>query len=319
MQFSGFKPSNIAHSVRSGVAELAGAIPVNDPVSRRISPVMIIGCGRSGNTLLRSMLVAGGEIGIPPESYVWPSIARDFAHWRFTKWENVARQVVRSFEGSDFGFADDDLKRIEADAVRLPNTSLAALLDLIYDTYCNLNGFAGRRWGDKTPLNILDIRVIEDIFPAAQYVHIVRDPRAVALSIVEAAKTSTRIREKTLTAAAERWNKSVRNARALEKRVGSSRFIEIKYENLVADPERELSRLCQYLGVQYSREMLSFYRAADTLGDVPVLFHHAQVLKPLDPAKADSWKHKIGRADRITVERMTAKYRRQFGYGECGG
>ena len=316
MQLSDAKPSNVAHKLTSGIARVAGAIPLNDPFSRRISPVMIVGCGRSGNTLLRSMLVAGGEIGIPPESYVCPSLARRFARWRFAKWQFVARQVVRSFEGSDFGFTNEILGGIEAEAIRLPNPSLAAALNLVYVTYCNLNGLAGRRWGDKTPLNILDIRVIEDIFPAAQYVHIVRDPRAVALSIVEAARTSSRIREKTLSAAAERWNKSVRNARALEKRIGRGRFHEVKYEALVQNPEAELSRLCRFLGLQFKPEMLSFYHTADRLGDVPILSHHAQVLKPLDPARAHSWRHKITASDRTTVERMTARYRREFGYWE---
>ena len=56
----------ISHRLRSKLAPFAGAFPLNDAESRAISPIMIVGCGRSGNTLLRSMLVQGGEIAIPP-------------------------------------------------------------------------------------------------------------------------------------------------------------------------------------------------------------------------------------------------------------
>ena len=83
-----------SHWIRGMLAPFAGAFPLNDAESRSISPIMIVGCGRSGNTLLRSMLVQGGEIAIPPESYVWPSIARGYAKWRYSSWQTVTDQVV---------------------------------------------------------------------------------------------------------------------------------------------------------------------------------------------------------------------------------
>lgn len=83
MLLSDFKPSNIFHRIVSRVAPLVGAFPINDSYSRAVSPVMIIGCGHSGNTMLRSMLIHSGQIAIPPESYVWPAVARGFSTWRF--------------------------------------------------------------------------------------------------------------------------------------------------------------------------------------------------------------------------------------------
>jgi hypothetical protein len=262
------------------------------------------------------MLVHGGEIAIPPESYVWAAVARGFSRWRYSSWEAAVPRIVNAFKASDFAFSEPDFEEIRQKALDLPQhrRSLASALDLIYEKYCELNGFLGRRWGDKTPLNILDIRVIESIFPIAQYVHIVRDPRAVALSTVKASGISSRIRERNFAEAADRWHRSIRNARALQKRVGRESYYELKYEDLIRHPEAELARLCQYLDQSYSPAMLSFFEGATKLSDVVAQAHHAQVLRPLDVSRLDAWAGEISREDQKLVELMTAKYGKQLGY-----
>jgi hypothetical protein len=262
------------------------------------------------------MLVRGGEIAIPPESYVWPAVARGFSKWRFSGWETVTSRVVDAFRASEFRMSESSLALIKANAVALPQLqrSLASILNLIYETYCDMNGYSGRRWGDKTPFNILDISVLEDIFPAAQYVHIVRDPRAVALSIVKAAQSSPGIRERSFDDAANRWVRSVRNAEALGRSVGNERYYQLRYEDLVRAPEPELRKLCAFLGQAYSSAMLSFYEGASALGDVPAQSHHARVQQPLDPDRSDSWRDEIAAADRATVDTITSQYRHRFGY-----
>jgi hypothetical protein len=277
---------------------------------------MIIGCGRSGNTMLRSMLIHSGQIAIPPESYVWSAVARGFSTWRFLSWETIATRVVDAFEGSDFRLTRADLALIRSAARALPSQkrSLATVLDLIYRSYCSLHGFSDCRWGDKTPLNILDIRMIENVFPAAQYIHIIRDPRAVALSIMKAAETSPGIRESSYVEAAVRWKKSIRNARALATRIGPQCYAEVRYEDLVHHPERELRRLCGFLGLSYSNVMLEFHQGASKLGDVTTIPHLERVGKPLDAARSDAWTRSISRGDRIEVERVTARYRELLGY-----
>jgi hypothetical protein len=264
------------------------------------------------------MLIQGGELAIPPESYVWSAVARGFSRWRFSSWENVTNSVIDAFGGgSDFGFSKADVQLIKSRAEALPSErrSLAAVIDLIYRSYCELNGFSVDRWGDKTPLNILGIRMIEDIFPSAQFVHIVRDPRAVALSIIKAAELSSRIREQSYAQAAERWNKSVRNARALALRVGPKRYFEVRYEDLVRSPQRELQRVCAFLRLSYVPAMLAFHEGASKLGDLTVHRHLERVGQPLDAARSDAWKDSIAPDDRLTVERITLRYRGMFGYG----
>jgi hypothetical protein len=264
------------------------------------------------------MLIQGGELAIPPESYVWSDVARDFSRWRFFSWKDVTNPVIEAFgNGSDFGLSDPDVQLIKSRAHALPyeRRSLASLIDLIYRTYCEINSFSVSRWGDKTPLNILGIRMIEDIFPLAQYVHIVRDPRAVALSIMKAAELSPRIRERSYAQAADRWNISIRNARSLAQRIGPKRYLEVRYEDLVHNPERELGHICTFLRLSYNPAMLAFHESASRLGDLAMHRHLKRVGQPLDATRSDAWKHSISPGDRLTVERLTVRYRKLFGYG----
>lgn len=298
-------------------ADKLDTIPVNDAHSRAVAPVFIIGCGRSGNTLLRSMLVAGGEISIPPESYVWPRVVRRFARWRFMKWEVAARNVLDTFKAhGEFSTWNFDLKDVEEKVLNLPveRQSLASVLDCLYTEYSSRQGGGAARWGDKTPLNTRHLPIIQDVFPKAQYIHIVRDPRAVAASYVHAAKTNPGIGETTHKAAALRWMEAVSQAQALSRRLADSRFCEVRYEDLVVHPELELRRLCAFLGISFHPDMLEFYGQAGSLGDVAVHAHHQRVQQALDADRIQGWRRETDDEARNLVERITWSAAASYGY-----
>lgn len=100
------------------------------------------------------------------------------------------------------------------------------------------------------------------IWPGARFIHLIRDGRDVARS---------RIREGWAGngwAAAHEWVQVEREIDRLAERVGPGRMIEVRYEDLLADPEGELSRICGFLGLAYSSAMLdiegdSTYRRPD--------------------------------------------------------
>jgi hypothetical protein len=270
---------------------------------------MIIGCGRSGNTMLRSMLIRGGEIVIPPESYVWPALMDEFYSMRWRPWDEFADWALDKFRQSDFGLTDEELAGIKSQARALKTRSLASVIDTVYRHFAH-----ERRWGDKTPYNTLHLSKIERLFPKAQYIHIVRDPRAVTLSHVKASEVSPTIKKTTFEQSAERWCISVQNARRLARQVGPSRYFEVRYEDLVVEPEHRLQRVCAFARLTYSPAMLTFHEDAASLGDVARLEHHAKVRTPLDAARCDAWRHDMPRDAFAVVTELTAGLRSLFGY-----
>jgi hypothetical protein len=105
------------------------------------------------------------------------------------------------------------------------------------------------RWGDKSPINTVHIQKLAELFPSAQFVHIVRDGRDAAQSFhrrwgYEPLHTITR------------WKNTVLAGQRQGASLGNNRYIEVKYESLTSDPEREMCRICNFLGLAFEPEIL---------------------------------------------------------------
>ena len=101
------------------------------------------------------------------------------------------------------------------------------------------------RWGDKTPLYMSQLSLLDRLLPDALWVHLVRDGRDAALSFLELPEGfsgKTWAQPRTPAQFAARWRTEIRAARRLGSRAGG-RYLELRYEDLVAEPERELRRL----------------------------------------------------------------------------
>lgn len=117
----------------------------------------------------------------------------------------------------------------------------------------------GDIWGDKSPSYIADIPLLTRVFPSARFIHIVRDARDHCLSINRAwGKNQFR--------AAWRWQEALTR---LLKDVGASsaQLEHVRYEDLLADPRRELVRLCSFLDVSFEERMLCLPRPSENIGD----------------------------------------------------
>lgn len=97
-------------------------------------------------------------------------------------------------------------------------------------------------WGDKTPVYMVEMRLLAELFPRSRYVHIIRDPRDCVLS-AEKTWGDSPMR------AAQRWADRTRTCRAEGRRLGSERYHELRYEDLITDVRGTLERVFGFLGV----------------------------------------------------------------------
>src|SRR6185436_2786452 len=100
---------------------------------------------------------------------------------------------------------------------------------------------------------------IDDLFPEALYVHLLRDGHDVVASFRDRWGYRSAAR-----AARTEWARYVAAARSFADGVGTQRFIEVRYERLVADPETEGRRLFAFLGEEFVPEVLEFDPAEHT-------------------------------------------------------
>lgn len=92
------------------------------------------------------------------------------------------------------------------------------------------------------------------IWPNSKYIHLVRDPRDVAPSYVKKGWSGH------VWDAADVWKTVEETWASFANTLLPNQHITIKYENLVLSPQYELERICLFLGIEYSGEMLEYVR-----------------------------------------------------------
>jgi hypothetical protein len=211
----------------------------------------VLGCPRSGTTLLRLMLNAHPRIAIPPETrFALPTYFEREKFGDLTQEAN-RRKLAEFLTGKPaLRWADHDTDRdatIQAivDAPPTVGSALAA----VYTQYAAR--FDKPRWGDKLPTYIEHVRPLLQMFPDAHLVHVIRDGRDCVGSLKrqEWSKRST-------PDAIGVWNRAIDYGKAARKSVPASQWHEVRYEELVADPEAKLKELCAFLEEEFDVGML---------------------------------------------------------------
>ncbi|NRB40050.1 MAG: sulfotransferase [Pseudomonadales bacterium] len=145
-------------------------------------PVFLVGVDWSGTTLLSLILGSHSKIAIPYESkFITAYFRKNIAIEGFTddaERRSVANSILAEPYVKDWG------AELTVDDVDLTLCNdLSSTISTIYETYAVKKGKV--IWGDKDPAYTTDIDILNKLFPDAKYIHIVRDGRDVALSIVK--------------------------------------------------------------------------------------------------------------------------------------
>jgi hypothetical protein len=266
-------------------------------------PLVLLGVSRSGTTLLRVILDRSPGLAIPDESFFVPLLAR--RHRRVIDVERFLDDVARIPTVRDWGLTVADV----APRVRAGMPTGEAIAT-IFEAYAAKAGKP--RWGDKTPMYIRHLQLLEELFPTAQYVHLVRDGRDAALSFLEMPEgtfTRTWAHPRTPAQFACLWRKEVRDARELGRRVGPERYLEVRYEELVENPEQVARRVCAFAEIPFERAMLDYAGAVDVSGKP----HQQRLLRP-PTAGVRSWRSDMARDDIAGFEAVAGDLLAELGY-----
>lgn len=270
------------------------------------SPFFVLGAQRSGTTMLRLMLNQHPHLVVPHET----KFIVEFYH-RLGAYGDLAVAANRTRLLHDMAAYDREkrcghLDDID-DLLALPLTGYVDVVEAIMQRHLRAAG--KRRWGDKTPYYTPDIDILWQLFPGCQIIHLVRDGRDVALS-----QRGLNWGSKSLPRLAEDWRWKTTLCHKVGQVLGSRHFLEIRYENLVQDPETVLRQVCAFLGESYYAELLDYpQKATAELPSTSLQWHRNSVRAP-DTSKLYAWKHRLSAADRIIYEQVAGDALTLFGY-----
>ena len=253
-------------------------------------PIFIIGSGRSGTTLLQRMLRSHSNISSPTgESHFFiPLYKYPDKYGDLSQAENV-KKVLEEMRRISREFCEEDLHGLKFDTTALANEfvdkGVNSTLDIISLLLTkNALGENKNRWLEKTPYYILHISTLLKMFPDAQFVHIIRDGRDCALSMLER-KYDLKIFN--IYQAAKIWSRYVDMGQEAKEYLSSDVYFEFRYEDLISDPETKVKEICTFLGEKYEDNVVDFIKSQDPKNKTPML------KKGIQKNNFDKWRTKM--------------------------
>ncbi|MBK8474013.1 MAG: sulfotransferase [Sphingobacteriales bacterium] len=287
----------------------------------------LIGIGRSGTTLLTTMLNAHPNLVATPENDFALFFQSQFADKDMSKPADIDL-FVRLFNRprqqaiSVWNPEPTTLRRIFA---RHPQgISYADLCKEVYLSYSfKAEGSNDiRAIIDKNPIYTLHIPLWTRLFLDAKFIVLVRDYRD---NILSRKRTDKRSRLNATTIHAAVWNIYYRHILKAQQQ-NPQRFLTIRYEDLAANAEAVLRQICSFLAIGFEPVMLEAYRQNELLKSKRVKESisqadyehisamHENLSRPVNTDRVAAWQREMPIADRATAEQICGQLGERFGY-----
>jgi hypothetical protein len=264
--------------------------------------VFIIGVGRSGTTLLQSMLNAHPDVCFPPETHFFRLYVQNH------KFEKLIRQDS-AITLSEHLKSDTYLRRLKFDIddlfqrFRVNEQVLSA--DRFY--LMLLSKYAQRQKkkivGDKDPRNIEFVSDLHRYFPNASIIHTIRDPRDVIVSRMKADWSKDRNFWHHVFA----YKVQIQIGRQMGNILFKDRYLEVIYEQLLNDPAKILRKVSNFLHIPYSSKMLDFSASAKEIINHSELQWKKEALGPLLKNNQGKWRSGLTKSQILFIEQSCSE------------
>jgi hypothetical protein len=280
----------------------------------------IVGKGRSGTTLLQTMLDANSNVVFPIESRFVVHLKVKYS--KIPSWtENVVDEmIVDLFKDKDFAmYWNLEPATIKTNIMQhdMSRMTFASACKIIYLSYPS--PFPKSRIlliGDKNPSHTLLLKELNEVFPEARYIHLVRDFRDNIVSNKQVFKRQS------ITLLATGWNAYNKLIEAAKKQ-RPQKFYTLRYEDLVKDPERYVAEVCTFLGLKFQKEMMSFHEKMAEIKEekytAEITAIHPNIVKPVNTDQVNKWQKYLSDEQLKVVDQICSAEGKKYGYNAVSG
>ena len=269
-------------------------------------PIFVVGCPRSGTTLVQCILSASSHAFSLPETHFFSQVLPELNALPETRFDRDGlRQLRQALE------EEADVPPVPELWSTLDNTSGPRAIDVFVALVERFRPVGGQhlRAIEKTPRHVLHLDTLGAVFPDACFVNVVRDPIDVVGSLLSVPFASSR----SVISQAQRWTESIAAARSYAQ-TWSGRVHTVLHERLVREPEETTRDLCRFVDVPYEPRMLEEFgrEASRNVGRGEIWKRDVARGVLLD--RQGVWRERLTPGQAWLVAQATADARRSFGY-----
>jgi hypothetical protein len=309
---SGELPPTVAPAWRPRTKEWLDQFPSRFE-SAPARPLFIGACPRSGTTLLRHMLNNHPDLAVPHETnFIRP------LWWQRTRFGDLRDPLNRLRVGEwIFGqrgrgggrLRDGRVSKADAiERVAEAPPTIGSIVDACLQLHADAHGKP--RWADKRPAYSGFVGMLFAMFPDAQYVNVVRDPRGAVASQIPMGWDEPEV---ALAAATARWEGAIRRTDHFARRLRPDQLLDLRYEDMVSDPQAALERVCEFAGLRAGDAVTTMIHAErrSSYGEGGP---QERLVEPVTTASVERWRERLEPGQVALVERATAPLLERFGY-----
>lgn len=247
------------------------------------SPILIFGCRRSGTTLVRSLLASHPYLRVHPQE---PQFILNLV----TQYEDIKRHkkaIISTLLTHPYLPESIDKQQL---TTALSDPTIQSWSDF-FQAY--LEVWAGELDANekivlKDPAITFHLEALDDLFPNARYIHVVRHPYG------NVSSQRARWQNATVWECANWWRDAVKigHRMAMED---PDHCLEVDYQSLVLEPEKNLKQICHFLNIPFINQMLEFQ--LDTISFSPDAPPQPTQFTALDPQRLERWRNYLSPMD----------------------
>jgi sulfotransferase family protein len=274
------------------------------------APIFIVSAPRSGSTLLRLILNTHSRIDVPPPGWLFDMVYPYLYSYGDLNSDanltSLAEDVLHTPTVKKWGLSIAAKDLVE----RASEASFKGLLSALHELHMESKG--KRRWGEKTPRHGFWMDEIHALYPDAQFIHIVRDGRDMAIDISDSI-----LLPYSVYSGAALWQRYVSAIRDSASRLDARHYLEVRYEDLCAQPEQAIGKICDYLQEGFEPAMLAPNKtnSAQNWSGHPL---HAKTAQPISTKYCQMYRTRITADDTAALEGLIGTTLQAFGYPLSG-
>jgi len=268
-------------------------------------PVFIVGCPRSGTTLLAAIIDRHSQISIPPETRFFEGVLPRFRTRNGQTHDEIVKAIQSYQRIRDLAISDEELlTRLQHYSPTVQNGFRSLL-----ETYAEKQGKS--LMGEKSPVHLLHVPTILDWYPEAVVLCLIRDGRDVVQSLMRVPWTHNN-----LCRHAAEWSYRAALAETYHVRY-SGRFQVVRFEHLIEQPENEVKRICRFLNVAFEPQLLDSSVRSSV---VPAWEQEwkGEAARPIDIGRVAVWKKSALPTQLHRMNTIMQTQLRRWGYNQFG-
>lgn len=273
------------------------------------TPFFILCFPRSGSTFLASILNMHSNILMAPElKGLYSTFLKQYKYYGDLKNEFNLKLL-----SADMKFVGGQIRHFKIklnpdfldENISISNRNVKSLIETFYKNILENSG--KEQLGEQTPDHTPYLESINNLFPNAKIIHLIRDGRDCSLSQIK------RRKDYNIFKSAKLWN--AYNELLLKfGQNNKERYLCIKYEELIANPERTIKSICSFLNEPYISSMLDYQKGGFAISNVNMTEDHSNLVKNVMKNNCNKWVTGFSSNELKIFESIAGKTLQKFGY-----